>query len=112
MASPIFIQEEYVDASDSEKMYRLGSSDVYETDYTTDEIGRLYHSLQKMYGRCVSKVYVDRRDGESRAIGWVFHKRVAYDHCYKSSDTYLREVWVTLYSGKPTTVYAEPIVIG
>jgi len=114
MASPIFIQEEYVDVSDSEHQYSTGTSEVYETTYTTNEVGDLYRALQKEHGRCVSKVYIDRKNGEPRAIGWVFRKRERRDHCYKSSDTYLLETWVTLYSGKPitTVTYTEPIVIG
>jgi len=114
MSTPIFIREEYVDVSDEEKSYIVRESDVYETGYTVDEIGKLYRACQKEHGRCVSKVYVDDISGRTKAIGWVFRSRKECDHCYKSTDTYLQETWITLYSGMPKTVtiYAKPIVIG
>ena len=72
----------------------------------TDDLGRLFRDLQKEYGRCISKIYVDRGRRQedntlfvlglthpitTEEIGWVFQKRVPYTDC---KDTYLREVWV------------------
>lgn len=53
--------------------------------------------LQRMYGRCTSKVYIDTvAPGPPREIGWCFQKRVAYDDCPR---TFLQEAWVTLRKG-------------
>ena len=38
----------------------------------------------------MGKVYV----GEGTPVGWVFQKKTEYTDC---SETYLREVWVTLH---------------
>ena len=73
--------------------YVIGDSDLYEP--YTDNIGDLFLSLQREYGRCVSKVYI----GDGDPIGWVFQKRTKYTDCDK---TYLAETWVTLHTDKPT----------
>jgi hypothetical protein len=59
----------------------------------TDNIGKLFRDCMQEYGRCTSKVYIDTKHGTD-AIGWVFLGRQQYDD---SKDTYLREVWVTLF---------------
>jgi len=89
----LYIQEEWVNASEG---YHLGDSEVYETRF--DNIGKLFRSLQREYGRCVSKCYVDTTEGKTLTIGWVFHKRKRYDDCNK---TFLLETWVTLHNGEP-----------
>jgi hypothetical protein len=58
-----------------------------------DTVGQLFRRCQKEYGKCVSKVYVDRQGEEAVPIGWVFHKRVEYSDCRK---TYLQEAWITV----------------
>jgi len=70
--------------------YQFGESDWYEP--FTEDLGKLFKSLRKEYGRCVSKVYQDAPDRTADPIGWVFQKRVKYQDCNK---TYLQEVWVT-----------------
>ena len=55
--------------------------------------GELYRESVREYGRCTSKVYVDRDDGAPEHVGWFFVKREQYDG---SSETYLRGAWVTL----------------
>jgi len=83
----IQIQEIYVNGSEG---YIFGESDWYEP--YTDDRGRLFRDLQREYGRCVSKMYVDEIDGQPSVIGWVFSKRMAYeDNPHRS---YIREVWV------------------
>ena len=42
----------------------------------------------------MGKVYV----GEGTPVGWVFQKKTEYTDC---SETYLREVWVTLHEKLP-----------
>ena len=71
---------------------RYSGEEPYDTGF--DSIGELYRSLVKSWGRCTGKVRIDRKDGETWAIGWVFVKRTTYE---RSQDTYLQETWVTLY---------------
>ena len=100
----MLIQETFVDR-DQNAIY--GETDPYES--FTDNVGRLFRNFQKEYGRCISKLYVDRKDGAA-AIGWVFEKRAQYTD---SSDTYLQETWVTLYERyeKRTVVDYEHVVL-
>lgn len=93
----IHIQETYIDR-DQNVMF--GESGVYDTGRDESERGNLYRDLQREYGRCKGKVYIDTTDGDSTAIGWVFEGRTAYDDV--PSKTYLREVWVTLHDAPPT----------
>ena len=68
-----------------------GDSGYYET--YTDDLGELFKSLQREYGRCVSKVYNDNcLDGTVWSNGWVFEKRRKYDDC---NEYYLAETWIT-----------------
>jgi hypothetical protein len=80
------------------KGHQFGESDWYEP--FTDDVGRLFRSLQKEYGRCVSRVYVDPAGGgKPKAIGWVFEKRMEYEDYRPSRGGdryYTRAVWVTL----------------
>lgn len=88
----MLIEEVWRNATEN---YICGESGLYEP--YTDNLGELFRSLQKEYGKCVSKVYVDQGD-KTIAIGWVFEKRRKYDDC---NDTYLQETWVTLHESKP-----------
>ena len=58
-------------------------------------MGELYRSAQSEYGRCMSKIYVDREEGTPKPVGWYFVKRDRYDDYY-SNETYLRGAWVTV----------------
>jgi hypothetical protein len=91
----IQIQESFVNLT---KGIRYSDTEWY-TPYT-DNRGQLYRSLVREYGRCTSKVYIDKTDGPPEAIGWTFVKRVEYDDAdrirNKAERTYLREVWVAL----------------
>ena len=51
----------------------------------------VYRAAVKEYGRCASKMFVERKDGTARHIGWVFVKRVKYTDC---NETYLQETWI------------------
>jgi len=93
----LYVQESFVNAT---KGYRFGDTDVTETDCETS--GELYRIMQREYGRCDSKIYINGDDGPI-PVGWVFIKRVEYED---SSETYLREVWVTVYDA-PDTVTRE-----
>lgn len=78
------------------KGYRFGDNDWYEP--YTDNVGKLFRSLQKEYGRCVSKVYRDTKD-KTITCGWVFEKRMKYEDARGNDpdrDYYTREVWVEI----------------
>lgn len=90
----LFIRETYINATEG---YRYSDSDIYES--FTDDIGILFRNLQKEFGACIGKMYIDTDKG-SKAIGWVFQKRVHYDF---SEETYLREVWVEVHEKRPKT---------
>jgi hypothetical protein len=70
--------------------YLIGSSEWYEP--FTDNLGKLFKSLRKEYGRCVSRVYQDAPDGTADPIGWVFEKNQRYTD---TQEKYLQETWVT-----------------
>lgn len=80
----IYIQETWVSQEDD---VIIGESDTYET--FTDNKGVLFRELQKEYGRCVSKVYVD----DDKQVGWVFQKKQKYDDCNK---LFTLETWITI----------------
>ncbi len=88
----LFVNETWVNAT---KGYQIGDSDVYES--FTDNPGELFRSLQSEYGRCVSKMYSDSKEG-TKCIGWVFEKRQKYDDC---NETYLAETWVSIHDVPP-----------
>jgi len=84
------IRESYVNQT---KGYRYGNSGWYEP--YTDHIGSLFLSLQREFGRCVSKVYIDVPvafyPATAKAIGWLFEKKKEHTDC---SLTYIQETWV------------------
>lgn len=82
----LMIQETYVN-KDQDCVF--GESGWYEA--YTDNRQKLFLNLQKEYGRCESKMYVDLTSGGCREIGYVFLKKMQYE---RSDKFYLREVWV------------------
>lgn len=96
----LWIQEEFVNAT---KEQRFSSGSWEETRYETT--GDLYHALTREYGRCVSKMYVDKVGGAPMQTGWVFQKRMEYDDSHRIRDkadrTYIREVWVSVSKDNP-----------
>lgn len=98
----MFISETYVEVQHKEdaegnlddQRIILGESDPYEA--YTDNLQKLFLSLQREYGRCTGHEYVG--DKEPKKIGWVFEKRQRYQD---SKDTYLQETWVTLHESLP-----------
>ena len=56
-----------------------------------DTTSDVYKAAMREYGRCSSKVYRDKKDGQAQHTGWVFQKRVKYADCNK---TYLQETWI------------------
>lgn len=103
----MWVHETYVNETQG---YSFGDSDWYES--WTDDIGKLFRSMQKEYGRCISKVFRDRPyrfdhpDGEIQ-IGWAFMKTMTYEDArppYKERDYYVRTVWVELSMTQPHRV--------
>ena len=102
MSNKIWIQETWVN---QEKEYIIGDSGVYETWAELDQKGKLFKSLQKEYGRCASKMYIDTDDPKNpKVIGWVFEKKEKYTDV---NETYIQETWITLHTQPPdhTTKY-------
>jgi len=93
----MLIKETWVERESEEQHCIIGESDLYEP--FTDNIKRLFLSLQREYGKCTSKVYQDTPSGII-AIGWVFEKMVKYSDCNKY---YLQETWIELHDSKPDT---------
>jgi hypothetical protein len=94
----MLIQETFINKTEG---HGIGDSDKYEP--FTDNIGQLFRSLQREYGRCVGKVYQDTPDG-TKQTGWVFE---GMDKYTDTGDKYLREVWVTLYEKADTVERTE-----
>jgi len=90
----ILISETWVNKTEN---YIVGESEVYET--FTDDKGKLFKNLQREYGRCISKVYVDE-GGETKTIGWIFEKTAYYTD---TKEKYIQETWITLHNSKPVT---------
>lgn len=105
--SNIWIEESFVNRT---KGYRIHDSEIHDSD--EDNVGRLYKSLSREYGRCVSKVFVDRQ-GKTKAVGWVFEKKMRYDDARGNDpdDYYVREVWVTCYAGPMEHVRPEYVEV-
>ena len=91
------VKESFVNAT---KEARYGETDWQDTDRTTSQ---LYRAWSREYGRCSSKVYVDKRNGGTAHAGWTFIKRVEYEDARpgRGDMTYLREVWCTWRFVKP-----------
>jgi hypothetical protein len=87
------------------------------TEEIDDELtpGEIYRQYQAEYGRCQSKVYIDRPNGAADHIGWYFIKADEYDrpvrtcqdrYCERPSHwskRYLRGAWVTVGELIPAT---------
>ena len=89
----IHIKETYIDRNFD---CTYGDSEVYET--YTDSIGELFKDLQIQFGRCVSSMYMDKKDGTTKKIGWGFEKK---NHYTNSDETYMQETWIELHKTKP-----------
>ena len=86
----MLIQEVFINKTEG---YTIGNDGPYKS--FTDNTGELFLSLQREYGRCVSRQYVDP---DAKPIGWVFQKKMRYEDAKtnKPTDYYVLEVWVTL----------------
>ena len=82
----MLIRETFINADDEDQPRIFGESEPYEP--FTDNIKRLFLCLSRNYGRCVGKVYQDKKDGSTVACGWVFQKDSA---CFFSLRKFFRE---------------------
>lgn len=60
-------------------------------DTVSVDVARMFRELQREYGRCTGRVYVDTADG-AKPIGWHFGRTMQYED---SRDEYVRGVWVS-----------------
>jgi len=91
----IFVKEEYLNATEG---YWCGDSGVQESRFEDDEVDKLFKFCQKEFGRCVSKVYIDKGEGKSAHIGWVFQKARKYED---TGQKYISEAWITMHTREP-----------
>jgi hypothetical protein len=78
----------------------MWESDVHDSGCET--IGELFSNCRSEYGRCASKVYIDRENGEPMAIGWMFEKQ---DHYQDTGNPFILETWVTVHEKKPEMIH-------
>ncbi len=86
----MLIKETWINKTEN---HSCGNSDLFEP--YTENIKELFQSLQKEYGRCVSKMYIDPN---SQQIGWVFEKRIKYEDC---NEYFIQETWIELHKSQP-----------
>lgn len=95
MAKLLYATETHVNA---DKGYIYHEDSKPQECFTTD-MGRLYRHCVKEFGRCAGRIYAELSSGDI-PVGWRFVKRVQYDDpmCRRKPESYLREVWVTVYN--------------
>jgi hypothetical protein len=104
------IVEDHIMEESEEKRYRMCEPLVQDIDTTIFDpesptlVGDIFRYSQKEFGRCVSKVYQDTKDGV-KAVGWVFQKRERYED---SRETFIHETWVSLYDEWQPTIIKKP----
>jgi hypothetical protein len=90
----LHVQETFVN---EDRQGTFGESEVYATPFEAP--GELFRSLQSEWGRCVSKVYIDRAGRGAQPIGWVFESIARYDD---TGEPYKRHVWARVHLKPPT----------
>ena len=85
--------------------YSFGEARPYETRFNLP--GELYRACLGEFGRCIGKVHIDKTNGETWHIGWVFLKRSNYED---TGEPYLVETWVTVHEGPDTVTRTEHVV--
>ncbi len=91
----LYCEEDYINVTEN---CSYGSSGIYET--YTDNPGELFRGMQKEYGRCISKIYIDI-ENISQHIGWVFEKISYYED---TKEPYKQQVWITLHTNLPDKI--------
>ena len=85
----LVISETHVNATEH---YRYEATPPYES--FADTKGELFRELQRDYGRCLGKVYVDTKDGELHMVGWCFRRT---DYYTDTGEPFAHEVWITIH---------------
>ena len=62
-------------------------------DSIIDNLKDLYHFGLKEYGKCISKIYIDDKQGNPSHIGYMFVKKMKYEDC---NEYFLCETWLSL----------------
>jgi hypothetical protein len=84
----LWIKEMRINSTEN---YRFGDSEWYETGF--NDRGKLFRSLQREYGRCISKLYYDDKDGNAVDSGYVFLKKSEYED---TREPFLLETWIEI----------------
>lgn len=87
----LWIRESFINTTEE---HVFAESPAVET--FTEDRGELFRALRAEYGRCISRVYIDRNGQPPEAIGWVFQSRDHYQD--QPQRSYLREVWITVHT--------------
>jgi hypothetical protein len=100
MADNLWIEESLTNEERNCLTYK---SEVYESSW--DTIKSLFKSLQKEYGRCTGKIYIDIDNGglvgiTTMSVGWVFAKKVKYSDC---KEYFTQNAWITVHEKEPET---------
>lgn len=102
------IQETYENATE-ERIF--GESPWYEP--YTNNLGRLFRSMQQEYGRCVGPVYTEwARGGPDTRSGWIFEKKMEYEGYRGRGDRYyIRQVWVSIrFENDEVNPWGGPVI--
>lgn len=67
------------------------------TDDGQPDTGAIFRECQREYGRCMSSVYVDQKNGPPKRVGWFFVGRQRYED---TGEPYLRGAWVSIIATK------------
>ena len=70
-----------------------GENSLPAEDSFIDNLSDLYKFGLKEYGRCTSKIYIDRDKDSTVHIGYVFIQRLKYDD---SNEYFINETWLSL----------------
>lgn len=73
--------------------YSYGENETPLEDTTIKNLKDLYHYGLKEFGKCISKAYIDKKDGASQHIGYVFQKKRQYED---TKEFYLAESWLSI----------------
>ena len=88
----LWILESYTLERENGESYRTGESSWYET--FTNERGKLFSYLQKEFGRCTGKVYIN----EGTQVGWVFEKKTKFDD---TNEFFNAATWIEVAIAEP-----------
>ncbi len=106
MILDLVIQEEHTSEDDNGRGYQLGEPSTQSLSETIfdgyprgeatlkETLGDLFRHSRREYGRCMSRIYVDDRQGKTHPVGWYFEKRRPFDDDPRKS--YRHGVWITL----------------